>query len=417
MWNSTGSREKPKRVMFPSSAEAKDKDTVKLDISSLTPLQEMDGKLKLDNVDDKLMHSVLENDQEVIDEGMVIEEAINRGIGSFSPDMMFEKLVKNYTMAKSIFGEALIRAISGYDPEYLDKNIGIPEFQRELKKRIEEKLDRFKKDGIIDKQGIITDKGIELASLIMCIQELDNIVPKGISGERVHKRHSIYGGKSDVRNYRKGDRYRDIAVKMSAKTAIRRGHHEIGMGDLKTYERQSKGEVYLIYALDASGSMKGDKIGVCKKAGVALAYRAIQEKDRVGLIVFGTDVKEAIPPTTDFSLLLNSITRVKASAETDMAATIRRAVELFPNTDVTKHLLVLSDALPTKGDDPEKETLEAAAVARAAGVTISLIGIDLDAKGKKLAEKLVELGNGKLYVVKDLKDIDKIVLEDYYSVM
>ncbi len=404
-------------MMSPSSAEAKDKETVKLDISSLTPLQEMEGKLKLDNVDDKLMHSVLENDKDVIDEGMVIEEAINRGIGSFSPDMMFEKLVKNYTMAKSIFGEALIRAVSGYDPEYLDKNLGIPEFQRELKKKIEEKLDRFKNDGIIDKQGIITEKGIELASLIMCIQELDNIVPKGISGERVHKKHSIYGSKSDVRNYRKGDRYRDISVKRSAKTAIRRGHPEIEMGDLKTHERQSKGEVYLVYALDASGSMKGDKIGVCKKAGVALAYRAIQERDKVGLIVFGTDIKEAIPPTTDFSLLLNSITRVKASAETDFAATIQKAVELFPNKDVTKHLLLLSDALPTKGDDPEKEALEAAASARAAGVTISLIGIDLDDKGKKLAEKLVELGNGKLYVVKDLKDIDKIVLEDYYSVM
>jgi Mg-chelatase subunit ChlD len=398
-------------------SEVGDKKNVQVDVSGLSPLEELDGKLKLENVDDKLMHSVLENDKDVIDEGMVIEEALNRGVGAFTPDMMFEKLVKNFTLTKSLFGQALIRAVSGYDPEYLEKNVGIPEFQRELKKKIENRVDKFKKDGVIDSQGLITEKGIELASVIMCIQELDNIIPKGIHGERVHKKQYIYGDKQDVRGYRKGDRYKDVAIKKSAKTAIRRGHDSIQMGDLKTFERQSKGEVYIIYALDASGSMKGDKIGVCKKAGVALAYKAIKEKDKVGLLVFGTDVKDAIAPTTDFGQILNSITRIKAAAETDMAATIKKAIELFPSKDVTKHLLLLSDALPTRGEDPEKETLEACSMARARGITISLIGINLDNKGKKLAEKLVEIGSGKLYVVKDLKEIDRLVLEDYYSVM
>jgi Mg-chelatase subunit ChlD len=401
--------------MFPSSIE--EREQAKVDVSKFSKAEELTGKLELQDVDEKLMHSVLENDQSVIDEGMVIEEALNRGIGAFTPDMMFERLVKNFTMTKSMFGESLIRAVSGYDPEYLDKNLGIPEFQRELKKRIEENLDRFKKDGIIDKQGLITEKGIELASIVLYIQELDNIVPKGVHGERVHKKESIYGDKQDVRDYRKGDRYKDVAIKKSAKTAIRRGHSEIELSDLKTHERQSKGEVYIVYAMDASGSMKGDKIGVCKKAGVALAYKAIQERDRVGLIVFGTEIKEVIEPTRDFSLLLNSITRIRASAETDMAATIKKAVEMFPSTNVTKHLLLLSDALPTKGDDPEKATLEAASFARTNGITISLIGINLDDKGKSLAEKLVEIGRGKLYIVKDLKEIDKLVLEDYYAVM
>jgi Mg-chelatase subunit ChlD len=401
--------------MLPS--EIGDKKQAKVDVSALSPIEELSGKLKLDNVDDKLMHSVLENDKDAVDEGLLIEEALNHGVGAFTPDMMFEKLVKNFTMTKTLMGEALIRAVSGYDPEYLEKNVGIPEFQRELRKKIENRVDKFKKDGVLDKHGLVTEKGIELASVIMCIQELDNIVPKGIHGERVHKKAYVYGDKQDVRGYRKGDRYKDVAIKKSAKTALRRGHSQIEITDLKTFERQSKGEVYIVYALDASGSMKGDKIGVCKKAGVALAYKAIKERDKVGLIVFGTDVKEAIAPTTDFGMILNSITRVRASAETDIASTIKKAIELFPGKNVTKHLLLLSDALPTRGGDPEKETLEAASIARTRGITISLIGINLDNKGKKLAEKLVEIGDGKLYIVKDLKEIDKLVLEDYYSVM
>jgi Mg-chelatase subunit ChlD len=403
--------------MFPSSVGKKEEKGRKADVSQLSVAEELSGKLRLQDVDDKLMHSVLENDQDVIDEGLLIEEAINRGVGAFTPDMMFEKFIKNYTLTRSLFGDALIRAVSGYDPEYLDKNIGIPEFQRELKKQLERNIDRFKDDGILDRQGLITDKGIELASVILYIQELDNILPKGVHGERPHKKQSIYGDKQDVRQYRKGDRYKDVAIKKSAKTAIRRGHDRIEMGDLKTYERQSKGEVCIVYALDASGSMRGEKIGVCKKAGVALAYKAIQERDKVGLVVFGTDVRDVVEPTKDFSVLLNAITRVRASAETDMAATIKRAVAMFPGTKVTKHLLMLSDALPTKGKDPEKATLEAASFARTRGITISLIGINLDDKGKKLAEKLVEVGAGKLYIVKDIKEIGKLVLEDYYSVM
>jgi Mg-chelatase subunit ChlD len=403
--------------MSPSSIEKKQQEKKKVDVSKFSAIGELTGKLKLEDAEDKLMHSVLENDSDTIDEGLVIEEALNRGIGAFTPDMMFEKLVKNFSMTKSIFGESLIRAISGYDAEYLENNVGIPEFQRELKQQLKKRLEKMKKDNVLDKQGIITDKGIELASIIMCIQELDNIVPKGIHGERVHRKQYIYGDKADVRNYRKGDRYKDIAIKKATKTAIRRGHSEVTIDDLRTHDRQSKGEVYIVYALDASGSMKGDKIGVCKKAGVALAYKAIKERDKVGLIVFGTEIKDAIEPTTDFSRLLNSITRVRASAETDIAATIKKAIELFPTKDATKHLLILSDALPTKGDDPEKHTLEAAAMANARGITISVIGINLDEKGKKLAEKLVEVGRGKLYIVKDLKEIDKLVLEDYYSVM
>ncbi|NQU79791.1 VWA domain-containing protein [Candidatus Woesearchaeota archaeon] len=400
----------------PSSVDKKDKKQADVDVSNFSAAEELQGNLKLEDVDDKLMHSVLENDKQTIDEGLLIEESLNRGIGSFTPDMMFEKMVKNYSFTKSIMGEALLRIVSGYDPDYLEKNIGIPEFQRQLKKKIEQRLDKFKKDGVLNKQGVITDKGIELASLILYIQELDNIVPKGMIGEKFHKKRSVYGGKMDARNYRKGDRYKDITIKRSAKTAIRRGHASILIEDLKVHERQSRGQVCIIYALDASGSMKGDKIGTCKKAGVALAYKAIQERDKVGLIVFGTDVKDAVMPTRDFSQLLKAITKVKASAETDMASTIKKSIDMFPNSDVTKHLLLLSDALPTKGDEPEKATIEAAGIARTRGITISMVGINLDEKGKKLAERLVEVGKGKLYIVKDLKELDKIVLQDYYSV-
>lgn len=390
--------------------------SIERDVNEFSKAEEYSGKLQMQILDEKLMHSVLEDDQKTIDDGKIIEDSINRGMSAFVPNLMFENIVKNFSIAKQLYGEKLLRLISGYDPSYLERNIRIPEFQKKLKKEIEEKIEGLKEQKLLDSEGNITDKGIELASLSLYIEEIDNLIAKGAIGEKIHKKTSHYGEKGDVRLFKKGDRYKDIALRKSIKTAVKRGHAKIEKQDLKTFHRESKGAVYIIYGLDSSASMKGDKIHSCKKAGIALAYKAISDKDKVGLIVFGTEVKDSIEPTDDFGYLLNRITRIQASRQTDFTKLIEKASEMFPCDDVTKHLLILTDALPTVGEEPEKETLSAVSNARAKGITISLIGIGLDEKGEKLAKKIVKLGNGKLYIARDLKEVDRIVLEDYYSV-
>jgi Mg-chelatase subunit ChlD len=386
-------------------------------ISQVTPIEELSGKLKFTSLTDKLMHAVLESDKDVIEEGKMIENALNQGIGSFTPDLLFENLVKNYRMAEQIYGESLFRQLFGYEADYIKRNIKIPEFKKELKKRLQEKLQLLKKDELLDKDYSITERGIELASLIMYVEELDHITPKGIRGEKVHKKTSVYGEKGEVKDFKKGDRYKDIALRSSIRTAIRRGHPGLLKEDLKVFERQSRGEHYIIYALDASGSMRGDKIGTCKKAGIALAYKAIKEKDKVGLIIFGENVKKVVQPTSNFTMLLKEMVNIKASSETNIVETIKKSIELFPNEHVTKHLLLLTDALPTVGDKPEEETLKQTAIAASNGITISVVGINLDDKGKKFGQKIVEIGKGRFYVVRNLEELDKIILEDYYAVV
>lgn len=389
----------------------------KTEIKEISKAEQLTGKLAFQELEDKFMHSVLENDKKIINEGKLISDAISQGMSSFTPDLMFEQIVKNYTIAKHVFGESIIRLVSGYEPDYIKKNVGVPEFQRELKEKIQQKIGELKEQGFIGEDYSLNEKGIELASLVLYFEELDRIVPKGFIGEKTSRKKFVYGEKEDARIYKKGDRYRDIALRKSVKLAIRRGHSNFNNKDLQVSERQSKGQTYIIYALDASGSMKGKKINACKKAGIALAYRAISERDKVGIIVFGSEVKSAIEPTNDFTTLLKEITRIRASKETDIVSTLQKAIELFPRDNITKHLILITDALPTKGDEPEKLTLQEASTARSKGITISLIGIDLDKKGKNLAEKIVEIGEGRLYVVRNLENVDRIVLEDYYSVL
>jgi len=384
-------------------------------VSDNEPIEEIQGSLAPDKEENKLMRSVLENDKSEIDKGKLISDAINQGLQSFTPDLMFEQLVRNYTVAQSIYGPSLLKLASGYDPDYIKKNLNIPEFRKELKFRIEKNLKQLKEDGLLDSNFSVNEKGLELASYVTYFEELDKLQPQGLAGEKEYRRTSHYGSKDETRLYRKGDRYRNIALKKSAKTAIRRGHQALHAKDLNVFERKSKGECYLVYALDASGSMKGNKIDACKRAGIALAYKAIEEKDKVGLLTFGTDVKSSIFPTLDFPLLLKNIVAIKPSKQTDFVSVLKKSLELFPSENVTKHLIMITDAMPTIGSNPEKATLEALSLLRNNSITISLIGINLDKKGKEFAQKMVELGQGKLYAINNVENVDKIILEDYYS--
>ncbi|HLP79269.1 MAG TPA: VWA domain-containing protein [Acidobacteriota bacterium] len=383
----------------------------------MSPIEEEKGKLANSlNDNDALMKSVMENDQKQIDDGKVLNDMINQGLASFQPDLAFEHLCKNYKNAKQIYGESLIREASGYSPDYIERNVKIPEFQRELKSRMNAKARELQDKGFLGKKGEILDDGLKMAALSLYMNEMDHLIAKGIFGEHTHPKPSHYGARNDIKKYVRGDRFRNLAIKHSVKTAIRRGHEKLLPQDLAVFTRESKGDICIMYALDASGSMRGKKIEVAKKAGVALAYKATLNKDKVGIVVFSDHIVSKVEPTTDFTELLSSITTITASKQTDIAKTIESSCQLFPQGKQTRHLILLTDAESTVGDDPKRVALEQASAAAADGITISVIGIQLDEKNSEFARSIAQIGNGKLYLVQNLDQLDTIVLTDYDQV-
>jgi len=392
--------------IFPDIPPKKAKDKVK----------EMPGTLSITDEKDKLMNSVMQGDKDSVEDAKLMEESINNNLGGFVPDLMMQQLVQNYKTVRQLYGDTILRMLTTYNPDYIEKNIKIPEFQRELQKTITEKVNRLKKKNLIGSDGHINQFGEKIASLIMCIEELDHIKTKGYFGQKINKKRNPYGIKDSLKPFKKNDRYSDIALKKSITLSIKRGHSKIQVEDLISFERKSKGNINIIYGLDASGSMKGNKLRAAKKAGISLAYKAIEDKNKVGLVVFETEIKESIKPTNDFQLLLSKISTVRATKQTDFISTIKKSIELFPKENhSTKHLVLLSDAMPTVGENPEKQTLEAVSEASNAGITISLVGIGIEKKNEKLAKKIVEIGKGKFYRINDLKNLNSIILEDYYS--
>ncbi|HIH38702.1 VWA domain-containing protein [Candidatus Woesearchaeota archaeon] len=353
-------------------------------------------------------------DGDVEEQGKLMNAALNMSVGSFIPDLFFEKVVNNFKLAQQLYGETILRQVTGYNISFLEKNIRIPEFKKMLKEKIKENLEKLKEQELLDEDFGLTKKAVDVAAMTLYKEELDRLAAVGI-GNYQKRKIGHYGERDEEKIFRKGDRYKDIALKRSVHIAVKRGHERLATDDLRSFSRREHGKIEIIYALDASGSMKGEKLATCKKAGIALAYAALDNKDSVGLVVFGKIVDVKVHPTDDFGLLIRKITAIMAKRETNLVGAIEEAAELFSRGNATKHLVLITDALPTTGKDPENETKEAVSRAAEAGITLSLVGIKLNEKGEALAKQLIEIGSGRLYVTKDLEHIDMMVLEDYFS--
>lgn len=383
------------------------------DVSEFAETEELSGKPGRDPEKEGLMNTVLEGGDDEIDLGNMVMDSVDNGLSMFTPELVMEKLVKDYREADELFGDSLVRQLTGYSADYVQKNLNIPEFKRHLEDQVKQNIDGLKDDGILSKRGELTEEAMELAAVVLAVEELDHLTAKGLIGQRVHKQRSS-GGVRDGTRPRSDEPYRALSVQQSVKTALRRGHEELLPEDLRVFERSSTGRAEIIYALDASGSMKGEKLKQAKRAGVALAYEAISRGDKVGLLVFGKEVEQSLAPCTDFSEVLRRVSRLQAGSETDLASGVRSATELFRSRKAdTKHVILLTDALPTVGADPKSAVLEAVGVARSAGVSISVIGIALDQSGKDLAQTIVDVGRGRLSVVSDAAGLDVLILEEY----
>lgn len=355
----------------------------------------------------------MDHDDSDIDDGKFVNEMTDRNMSSFQPDMMLSQMVQNYKNAEKIHGPSMIREATGMSNEKIERNIRLPEFQKELKSRLSAKARELEDKGILNRKGEILDTGRALGTLQMFAAEIDRIEATGMSGERFHQKEDRHGMKNDSRPFHKGDSFKDIAWKQVIKKTARRGHTNITRDDLVTHTRQAKGEICLIYAIDASGSMRGNKITMAKRAGVALCYKSTQNNDDTGIIIFSDKIQKQVTPTKEFFPLLDAMSEIQAAKQTDIAFAIEQSIEMFPDKKITKHLLFLTDAQTTVGADPKKLCLETASKAAALGITISIIGLEIDEETREFTQELTAITGGRLYIVDSSEGLESLVLRDY----
>ncbi len=157
------------------------------------------------------------------------------------------------------------------------------------------------------------------------------------AGVRRGERRSIRRGQSlefaDHRAYVPGDDLRHL------------DWHLLGRLDalfVKLFEEREDRTVQIF--VDASGSMRGDKLDAARRVGAALAYVALGSMDRVSIADFAAELRRVRPPARGRSAV-HGLFRHLGEIEGEGASDLGRALRSYPRRPGAGIGIVLSDLL------------------------------------------------------------------------
>lgn len=168
------------------------------------------------------------------------------------------------------------------------------------------------------------------------------IVNEVFSGEY----HSVFKGRgmefSEVREYQIGDDIRSIDWNVSA----RFGHPFV-----KIFEEERELTVMLLVDMSGSlvfGSVDKTKQRIAAELSAVLAFSALKNNDKVGLILFTDQIEKFIPPKKGKSHSLRIIREVLSFEPQNNRTSLRAALEYFNHTIKKRAIVfVISDFFDT----------------------------------------------------------------------
>ncbi len=381
-----------------------------------------EGRLRFRRLTKRDQLRYIDGDERYVFSARVLRSLLNRGIEYLRPDQLAETLVTSAAHVKSRYGREFIEDITGYRYEEIARRQHDYSFIDELEGRIRERLEVLEELGFIrpSYQGgvSITTKGKELAAFSALVEELEAFEGREF-GQHAAKRLSVHGtgDRGYAREYRRGDPYSTIDVRKSIRTSVRRGRRRVLPEDLRARDREEEVRLDLVYVIDTSGSMAGDRIDAAKRAAIALTHFSLRHRDRVGIVEFNSRARVVTDITSDVERIITRVISLKPGGATDVGDAIRVGVRLFERSggrDRGWHMILLTDGIPTKGEpDPETKAVSEAIAAARRGVTISTIGVRLPREGRQLIEQIASITGGRSYHITDPEELTLVTLNEY----
>lgn len=163
--------------------------------------------------------------------------------------------------------------------------------------------------------------------------------------------------------------------------------------------------VNLSLVIDRSGSMSGEKIAQARRAALRLVD-LLDENDRLAIVHYGSDVRlfaGAFATVDNKERMRRYIRGISDEGGTNIGDGLMagKAQLDIARTDFTvNRLLLLSDGQPTVGVTSERGLLNIASRLRAAGTTVTSLGVGADFN-EDLMQRLADVGGGSYGFIRD----------------
>ncbi|MCX5884406.1 MAG: Hsp70 family protein [Proteobacteria bacterium] len=168
------------------------------------------------------------------------------------------------------------------------------------------------------------------------------------------------------------------AIDQRSKRALSRSQINYEPPDLAQVKSARKERV-VVFALDVSGSMSGDKIMRAKEALISSAKslsEASQGTVRIGVVTFGSEARCVCEPTLAVADICRKVKDIGTSGTTAMDKGIATAVSLIKNIPVSavREIALVTDGIP----DDREAALAAARAADSDRIGLCIVGIGKD---------------------------------------
>ncbi len=246
--------------------------------------------------------------------------------------------------------------------------------------------------------------------------------------------------KTEIRRYKKGDSFRDISIRHTMRSVLRKGKpiDEINYSDIRSFEKKPLNQLDIVICVDVSASMKeSGKLRYAKMAIAELARAAISKNDRVGIVAFSNLGQNVIPLTDKLTTILETSMSLRPDQYTNMGNGLRSARKMLlkDKNGNQKYIVLITDGEPNAAlsDDSkgakyyknvasfsksttmeQKKSLgthhaliEASKTARQ-HIKISVVYISPEeeaSESENTARSIARTGNGKFHKVKSIEHL------------
>jgi magnesium chelatase subunit D len=155
---------------------------------------------------------------------------------------------------------------------------------------------------------------------------------------------------------------RSIDAAASVRSAAARGSAAVESRDLRQSVRAGTSDALVLFAVDASASMRGP-MRTAKGVALELLQDAYEQRDAVSLVTFaGDDADVVLPPTDSVTLAARHLKELPTGDRTPLPAGLRTTCDLLDRADPATAVVVLvTDGRATAADgSPTAQTRAAA---------------------------------------------------------
>ncbi|MFN7971532.1 MAG: von Willebrand factor type A domain-containing protein [Acidobacteriota bacterium] len=171
----------------------------------------------------------------------------------------------------------------------------------------------------------------------------------------------------------------------------------------------------LTFVVDVSGSMKGpQRLGLVKQA-MTLLLAELRRDDMVGLVVFGTNGRVLLEPTSDKNAIAAAIDSLHAEGSTNAEEGLvlgYRMADRYYESRAINRVILCSDGVANVGRTGPEGILARIREEAGKGIELSTVGFGMGSYNDALMEQLADQGDGVYAYVDGIDEAKRIFVDN-----